>query len=85
MIGKTKKSARLSELMETWKPTKLVRPNLVEPKSAEAKSPTKPPKVNKTRNLLRFRQAFALKQALPESAEIETEIAGTSLIVIDGS
>src|SRR6266478_2305420 len=84
-ISKRKRPNQLSALMESWKPTKLVRPNLLEPKSAGVKSPTKPQKVNKKRNLLRFRQAFALKQALPESAEIETEIASSSLIVIDGN
>jgi hypothetical protein len=83
VISKRKRPTQLSALMESWKVHE--RGASVEPKSAEAKSPTNPPKVNKQRNLLRFSQAFQVKRALPESAEIETEIAGSSLIVIDGN
>ena len=75
----TKQSARLTEMMGSWKPAKpqvKARPNT---------QPSLPVKPRKDHKLLRFRQFIGTKQSLRDGAAAEADIADASVIVIDGS
>jgi hypothetical protein len=80
----SKKPTRLKEMLESWKPAqpKLVKQGKARPNAVPIAKPLKP---TKDRKLLRFRQAFRMKRPLSETADVDAEIAGTSLIVIDGN
>jgi hypothetical protein len=78
---KSKGATRLTEIMGSWKPAKPQTPQ-----ELKARPNTQPslPKPRKDPKLLRFRQ-FIGKQSLREAAAAEIDLAGASLIVIDGS
>ena len=80
-ISNAKRPTRLKEMMGSWKSAKPQTPQEV-----KARPNTQPslPKPRQDHKLLRFRQ-FIGKQSLREAAATEVDIAGASLIVIDGS
>ena len=79
---KSKGATRLTEMMGSWKPAEPQTSQQV--KARPNTQPIAPVKPRKDHKLLRFRQ-FIGKQSLREAAATEADIAGASLIVIDGS
>jgi hypothetical protein len=79
---KSKRATRLTEMIGSWKPAKPQTSQQV--KARPNTQPIDPVKPRKDHKLLRFRQ-FIGKHSLREAAATEADIAGASLIVIDGS
>ena len=86
MKGQAKKSkgaTRLTELMGSWKHAKPHASQQV--KARPNTQPSLPSKPRKDRKLLRFRKFIGMKHSLREAAAAEIDLAGASIIVIDGS
>lgn len=83
MSRQSNKPTPLRELMEKWKADTPRRP-LVAAKPQTALS-TKPTTATKDRQLLRFSQAFVARRSLSEAAGSDAQVAGSSLIIINGN